>query len=239
MADGGVTEDVVADGGVTEDVVTAGAAAPDGGPPSTSAPTPSTRAAPSADEAGFRAWAAHRMPVLRRRAFLLCGDLHTADDLVQETLVRVYARWHRVAGGPDPDAYAGKVLLTRFLDTRRRPWRRERTVASVPDQRADAAATRAFEDVDAADATLAAALAAIPADQRAVLVLRFADDLAVEQVARQLDISSGTVKSRTSRGLANLRAELARLHHPAAEPAAAPESQAGPEPVPHPEGGRP
>ena len=211
--------------------MTADESGSDGGPWSDAVPAP--RTAPSADEAGFRAWAAHRMPVLRRRAFLLCGDLHTADDLVQDTLVRVYARWHRVAGGPDPDAYAAKVLLTRFLDTRRRPWRRERAVADLPDRRPDSAAAQAFEDVDAADATLAEALAYIPADQRAVLVLRFADDLAVEQVARLLDISSGTVKSRTSRGLANLRAELARLEHPAAAPAPTPA------PAHDPEGGRP
>ena len=124
----------MADGGVTEDVVTAGAAAPDGGPPSTSAPTPSTRAAPSADEAGFRAWAAHRMPVLRRRAFLLCGDLHTADDLVQETLVRVYARWHRVAGGPD-DPQVRALMAERLEGVF------ERTAKSMgePDGKTDAA----------------------------------------------------------------------------------------------------
>ena len=164
------------------------------------------------DEAGFRSWATARMAPLRRRAYLLCGDWHLADDLVQDTLVTVFARWPRLVQRGAPDAYAGKVMVSRFLDDRRRPWRREQPAQQVPD-RADGTAARDLLDVEERDDVLAAALAGLPADQRAVLVLRYADDLALDEVARLLDLPLGTVKSRAARGTTALRAELARRGH--------------------------
>ena len=146
-----------------------------------------------------------------------------ADDLVQDTLARVYVRWHRVASGPNPDAYATQVLVSRYLNERRRPWRRETAVASPP-ERVDAGADAAFVAVEDADSAVVRALASLPAGQRVVLVLRFGDDLSVEEVASVLKVSPGTVKSRTSRGSQRLRAELARLGHPlAAAPSVLPE----------------
>jgi RNA polymerase sigma-70 factor (sigma-E family) len=177
------------------------------------APGPSSR--PTADEAGFRDWASLRLPSLRRKAYLLTGDWHRADDLVQDTLVGMYAVWPRVARGENVDGYASRVLVHKHVDEKRRPWRREHLVDAVPETVDDAAAL-GFDAVDARDDVLVAALAALPAVQRAVLVLRYTDDLALDDIARLLDLPVGTVKSRLSRGSDAVRAELARLGHPRA-----------------------
>ena len=168
---------------------------------------------PSPDEDGFRAWVAVRLPGLRRKGYLLAGDWHRADDLVQDTLVAMYAVWPRIARGGNLDGYASRVLVHKHIDERRRPWRRERSVDAVPDT-ADPGSSRAFDAVDDTDHDLVAALATLPASQRAVLVLRFTDDLALDEIARLLDLPLGTVKSRLSRGSDALRAELADRGHP-------------------------
>ena len=171
------------------------------------------RPGPTPDEPGFRAWMAVRLPALRRKAVLLSGDWHRADDLVQDTRIAVYASWPRVARGSNVDAYANRVLVSKFIDEKRRPWRREHAVNDLPET-ADPRATRAFEEVDGPDALLAAALAELPAGQRAVVVLRFTDDLSVDEIARAMNLPSGTVKSRLSRGTEPVRAHLERTGHP-------------------------
>jgi RNA polymerase sigma-70 factor (sigma-E family) len=165
--------------------------------------------------ASFQAWAEVRVPVLRRRAFLLCGNWHTADDLVQDTLIKMYLRWRSVSDGPNPDAYAMRVLMNLHVDSGRRPWRRERARADLPDM-TDPGAALALRGVDDQDSLLTSALRRVPLPQRVVLVLRFAEDLSVDQVSETLGISAGTVRSRCSRGNERLRAELTRLGHPAA-----------------------
>lgn len=163
------------------------------------------------DEAGFRSWAAARRPQLRRTAYLICLDWHLADDLVQETLVKVYARWRRLAVRGEMDAYARRVLVTTHVDARRRPWRRETAAAELVDLRPDqasAAALRAAEGLDE-QARLVATLRQLPPGQRAVLVLRYVEDLSVEQTAALLGCSTGNVKSQAARGLAHLRVLLA------------------------------
>ncbi len=162
---------------------------------------------PSPDDAGFREWMLARASVLRRKAFLLCGDWAAADDLVQDVLVTMYPRWSRVARGGHVDAYANRVLFGKHVDARRRPWRRERPMNAVPDL-ADPTSERALAAVDERDGPLVAALAALPADQRAVVVLRFTDDLTVDGIAEVLGIPAGTVKSRLSRGTESLRSHL-------------------------------
>jgi len=193
---------------------------------------PGATAAPTPDEAGFRAWATVRMTALRRKAYLLTGDWHTADDVVQDTLVSLYARWPGLVARGNPDAYASKVLVTRFLDNRRRPWRRESPSEVLPD-RLDDAAARSLALVDDRDDELAAALATLPADQRTVVVLRYADDLPLDDVARMLDLPLGTVKSRASRGTRALRTELIRRGHPLApsDPTDADPTPAAPTPA--------
>jgi RNA polymerase sigma-70 factor (sigma-E family) len=151
---------------------------------------------PAPDDDGFVEWATVRRGQLRRTAYLLCGDWATADDLVQETLVRIYPKWRRLAAG-NPDAYARRTLTSAFIDDRRRPWRRESSSEVVPET--------AYDDVLPSGTGLLDALRGVPARQRAVLVLRFWEDLSVEQTVEILGCTSGNVKSQTARGLARLR----------------------------------
>lgn len=173
---------------------------------------------PAPDDAGFREWMIVRSSTLRRKAFLLCGDWSSADDLVQDVLVAMYPRWSRIVRGGHVDAYANRVLVGKVVDARRRPWRRERFFSSVPDS-VDFTSERAIAAIDERDGPLVSALAALPAGQRAVLVLRFTDDLTIEGIADVLRIPAGTVKSRLSRGTEALRAHLDASGDPARRPA--------------------
>lgn len=170
------------------------------------------RDGPVQDDAGFREWMTVRASSLRRKAFLLCGDWSGADDLVQDVLIAMYPRWARIVRGGHVDAYANRVLLGKHVDARRRPWRRERPVDEVPDT-VDATSERAITEVDERDGALMVALATLPAAQRAVLVLRFTDDLSIEEIAQVMNIPAGTVKSRLSRGTEALRAQLGDPGH--------------------------
>ncbi|WP_026877038.1 SigE family RNA polymerase sigma factor [Jiangella gansuensis] len=155
------------------------------------------------DEASYREFVGARRRTLLRTAFLLTGDWHAAEDVVQETLAKVYVSWRKVRRREDAVGYARRTLLNAYIDSTRRPWRREHAVDTVPDRvgHGDPADLGAPDTRD----RLMAALARVPARQRAVLVLRFWEDLSVEQVAELLDCSSGNVKSQTARGLERLR----------------------------------
>lgn len=144
-----------------------------------------------------------RLETLRRMATLLCGDAHRADDVVQETITKLYVHWPRIGGVENLDAYVRTMLLRTFLDERRRGWwRRVRLTGESPDRPAAAAGDPEDRVV------LRAALAAVPARQRAVLILRFLYDLSVAEVADMLGCTEGTVKSQTSHGLAAIRRRL-------------------------------
>jgi RNA polymerase sigma-70 factor (sigma-E family) len=136
---------------------------------------------------------------LERTAWMLCGDRHQAADLVQNTLVKIYVRWPKVRAVEHLDAYVRKALLREFLSEQRRPWARIRLTGAVPDD--------AVQPDDATEdrSMLVDALRQMAPRQRAVLVLRFLLDLPIEEVAEQLDCSTGTVKSQTSKGLAVMR----------------------------------
>ncbi|MEP6799239.1 MAG: SigE family RNA polymerase sigma factor [Lapillicoccus sp.] len=152
------------------------------------------------DEA-FMAFVRDRSSALRRTAYLLCGSWADGDDLVQESLSKVYVAWPRIEA-PDKAAfsYTRTTMLRTYLNTKRK-FGREITLSVVPEQ--------PVADPDAALAlTLAALLRELPDKQRAVLVLRFYQDLSVPQIARELDVPEGTVKSQLSRGLATLRTRL-------------------------------
>ncbi|HET7531050.1 MAG TPA: SigE family RNA polymerase sigma factor [Mycobacteriales bacterium] len=155
----------------------------------------------AADEGAFRAFALSRRPALRRTAYLLCGDWHQADDLVQTALVKLYVAWPRIRTSGPPDAYMHRTLVRCYLDERRRPWRRESPV-EVVDQ--DSWSAPAEEDLP----DLRSALAGLPRRQRATLLLRFWLDLSVAQTADALGCSEGTVKSQTARALSTLRETL-------------------------------
>jgi RNA polymerase sigma-70 factor (sigma-E family) len=152
-------------------------------------------------EAAFRAFAVSRRPSLRRTAYLLCGDWHQADDLVQAALVKLYVAWPRIRDQEQPDGYTHRVLVRCYLDERRRPWRRESPADPVDDL--VIAVQPADELLD-----LRAALARLPRRQRATLLLRYWLDASVAQTADALDCSEGTVKSQTARALTTLRTLL-------------------------------
>ncbi len=139
---------------------------------------------------------------LLRTARLLTGDAHAAEDLVQAALVRVYLRWGRSAGWESPQAYARKAVVNLYATWRRRRWHTE-VVRPEGDRTADGQDMAGSAE---ARLELARALATLPRAQRAVVVLRFYEDLSVEQTAELLGCSPGTVKSRTSRAWERLRA---------------------------------
>jgi RNA polymerase sigma-70 factor (sigma-E family) len=150
----------------------------------------------------FEEFAYARTPHLLRSAWLLCGDQHQAEDLVQETLAKVYVRWHRRIGGgiDNPTAYAQTALVRTFLSARRRRSSGELPYAEPPD---DVGPDRSAEtDLQLHVAEALAGLA--PAD-RAVLVLRYLEDRSVSDVASALGVSEGAVRNRSMRALDRLR----------------------------------
>jgi RNA polymerase sigma-70 factor (sigma-E family) len=156
-------------------------------------------------ETDFRAWVLEHRTRLRTTAFLLCGDWYLADDLVQDALGRLYSRWSRVVAAGDPRAYVRRILCNLHADHRRRPARREISEAAVTTLRSH---QDPHTSMDERDDDLIAALLTIPVGQRTVLVLRYFEDLSVEQTAALLKTSPGNVKSQTSRGLVALRSAL-------------------------------
>ncbi|MGC4756751.1 SigE family RNA polymerase sigma factor [Micromonospora trifolii] len=156
------------------------------------------------DVEGDRDYVGARLEPLRRTAYLLCGDWHTADDLVSTALVKLLRHWPRVSVMDNPDAYVRRTLLRVWLDERRRPWRREAAWAEVPDHPVAAVATEGAAD----RLTILALLAELPPRRRAVLVLRYFCDLSVEETARELGCTAGTVKSQSARAIEALRGRL-------------------------------
>jgi RNA polymerase sigma-70 factor (sigma-E family) len=152
------------------------------------------------DEADFTEFAAAAIGRLRRTAYLMCGDWHRAEDAAQDALVRIYRRWDKLNRQHGLNTYAHKAVVSVVLDQAKRPWRREHSTAEPAEQlRPDGAAT-----IDDRQLVMAA-LAKLADGQRACVVLRHYTDLSVEDTAEVLGISVGTVKSQTSRGLAQLR----------------------------------
>lgn len=143
---------------------------------------------------------------LCRTGFLLCGDWQRAEDAVQETLLRMYAAWHRIERREGLDAYARRAVTHRLIDEHRRPWRR-RESTSDDLERHDAAAVDEIARADDRDA-LVRAVAALTPRRRACIVLRFYDDASVADTARALGCSEGNVKRMTSDALAALRCVL-------------------------------
>jgi RNA polymerase sigma-70 factor (sigma-E family) len=159
-----------------------------------------------ADEDRFREFARNNARMLRRSAYLLCGDWHLADDLTQAALIKMHRAWPRVTRTDNPVSFARKTLLRCWLDERRKPWRRaEQRDGEVPD--GVAVAADLAQQLGTRE-ELFLALAQIPPRQRAVLVLRFFEALSITEVAEALGCSEGTVKSQTSRGLAAMKAVI-------------------------------
>ncbi|HEY3868954.1 MAG TPA: SigE family RNA polymerase sigma factor [Actinocrinis sp.] len=164
-------------------------------------------------DADFTEYVQNRTAWLRRVAVLLCRDWDRADDLVQSAFLKLYLNWDKARRADNFDAYVRAILVNLFLSEQRTPW--WRTITLRREQLDEITADPAAPDVDhAGSLDVLAALGAVPARQRAAVVLRFYCDLSIEETAALLACSPGTVKSQTSRGLAALRQALETSHSP-------------------------
>lgn len=154
----------------------------------------------AATSATFDAFVRSRHPALLRYGFLLTGNQQSAADLVQDALERTGLAWSRVLRQDDPEAYVRRVMANRHVSLWRR-LRRERLVAEPPD-RVYADASPHVEDA------MWVALGGLARRQRAVLVLRYYEDLSEAEIARVLGCAPGTVKSQAAKGISSLRAAL-------------------------------
>ena len=152
----------------------------------------------------FEDYVAARGRALERYAFVLSGDAHTAQDLVQTALLKAYRRWRRVTAAEHPDAYVRRIVTTSYLDWRRRRGNAEEPVGELPD-------TGSGQDL--ADGVvrrdeLRRALGTLTPQQRAVLVLRHYEGYDDAAIANVLNCGEGTVRTHASRGAERLRRAL-------------------------------
>lgn len=152
----------------------------------------------NADEADFREFFAATGPALRRTAYLIVRDWQLAEDLIQQAMAKVYSKWGRIRLEARR-SYARQVAVNECLTYLRRN-RPEVPVETVPD--------RAVPEATSSSIDLESLLAILPAQQRAILALRFIEDLSINATADVLGIAPGTVKSQTFRATAALRAHL-------------------------------
>ena len=158
----------------------------------------------------FDAFVHARMGALLSYANLLTGDRAAAEDVVQTALARTALRWQRIERKDDPEGYVRRAILNTWLNSRRGRQRLEDVVPEVPEPasgRARAGAPQDDESVVERDA-MWRALATLPPGQRAVLVLRYYEDLSEAEIAAVLRIRPGTVKSQAAKAMARLRTSL-------------------------------
>ncbi|GEP34261.1 DNA-directed RNA polymerase sigma-70 factor [Nocardioides szechwanensis] len=152
------------------------------------------------DDREFTEWAAGCQRSLLRSAYLLTGDLHRAQDLVQEALVKVALRWPRLRAG-NPTAYARKVVVNDNVSW----WRRRRETTGHSGTESDESVPDGVSSDPVTALVVRRALMRLTPSQRAVLVLRHFDDLSERDTAEVLGVSVGTVKSQNAAALARLR----------------------------------
>ncbi|GAA4822973.1 SigE family RNA polymerase sigma factor [Nocardioides caeni] len=153
------------------------------------------------DRAGFTEFVAARSGALHRAAYLMVGDVGLAQDLVQEALTKTYVAWPRLRRLESAEAYTRKAITTTALTWfRKRNWNTERATGTVPERIAGG-----HEEAVSTRHALLAALDQLPPRQRAVVVLRYYEDLTERQTAELLGCAVGTVKSQSSAALARLR----------------------------------
>lgn len=150
-----------------------------------------------------------RSKALLRTAYLLTGDHHQAEDLLQSALTSLYLHWNGLRERRAAEAYVRRSLVTAYTSWWRRRSSREVPVAEIQDFEAETPTRNGGKD------ELWHHLSALPRQQRAVVVLRFYEDLSVEETAAMLGISAGSVKSHTSRAIASLRMRLGTTGTPA------------------------
>jgi RNA polymerase sigma-70 factor (sigma-E family) len=143
---------------------------------------------------------------LRRTAYLVCGDWGLAEDLVQEALLKLYVAWPRVAASEGIHAYARRTVVNVAIDAGRKSTKTPQSGEELPELADRHDAVRAVDT----RSVVMAGLRELPPRARACVVLRYFDDLSVEETAEVLGVTPGTVKSQTSRGLTLLRTSLER-----------------------------
>lgn len=156
------------------------------------------------DEREFASFVRANTSALLRTAFLLTGNAFSAEELVQDTLVRLYPKWHRVAAADVPIAYVRRSLANAFVNDRRRAHSRDLVLDVLPERADSYDGASVLADRDEAWGLLST----LPERQRAALVLRFYHDWTDAEIAGALDCRPGTVRSLISRGLATLRQQL-------------------------------
>jgi RNA polymerase sigma-70 factor (sigma-E family) len=149
----------------------------------------------------FVEFATAAVPRLRRTAFLLCGDWHTAEDLAQTTLTKMFVSWRRIRRQDAAFSYASRTLVNTYIASRRGRRASEIVTDVLPER-------LVMPDSPETRMVVMAALATLAPRARAVVVLRFWADMSVEQVAEVLGCSEGTVKSQTARALDKMRPVL-------------------------------
>jgi RNA polymerase sigma-70 factor (sigma-E family) len=149
----------------------------------------------------FNEFAQAEMPRLRRTAYLLCGEWHAAEDLTQITLTKRLLAWRRISKRENAHAYAHRTLVNAYLSQNRTRKSGEIPVDTLPEQTSRPGTTELR-------VVMLSALAALPPQARAVVVLRYWEDLSVDQVALAMRCSAGNVKSQSARALQKLRKEL-------------------------------
>lgn len=155
----------------------------------------------------YEDFVAARLQPLLRYAVMLTGDPHLAQDLVQDTMVRVQLKWRRVAASDIPETYVKRMLTNAYVDLRRGSWLRRVVLRADPAEPGPIVPDHATATAERDEVW--ALLANLPPRQRAVLVLRFYEELDDTQAAEVLGCAVGTVRSLVSRALANLRQHLA------------------------------
>ena len=161
------------------------------------------RARTQSADTDFESWLRAREPALQRTAYLIAGDPHTAADLVQTTLAKLYLAWDRIDDKGHADGYARKILLNEHRTAWRRPVRRREVVTeTLPETTAEP------RQYDGAHDAVWRWVGTLPPRQRAVVVLRYWEDRTETEIADLLGISVGTVKSQASRAMATLRSHL-------------------------------
>ena len=149
------------------------------------------------DDRKFSRFVAERTPALLRLAYLVTGDRDKAQDLLQESLIRLHGRWGRIRDPAARDAYLRRIIVTRAINDRKRRWNGE---YAAPDLISIGGTDDPWPAADLRHG-LVAALRGLSTDHRAVLVLRYYEDLTEAQTADVLGCSLGTVKSRSARAL--------------------------------------
>jgi RNA polymerase sigma-70 factor (sigma-E family) len=152
----------------------------------------------------YAAYVAQSWSRLFRTAYALTGDYREAEDLLQTALLKVYAAWHRIDAADAPDAYVRRILINQVISWRRRSRHHAEIVSNAPPERVVASPDAAVVE----RAAMWDALRQLPPRQRAIVVLRFYEDLSERDIADLMDVAPGTVKSQCSAALAKLQAAL-------------------------------